>query len=151
MVTFKLGKQFMLGTATASTQIEGGDRNNIWYKWCQEGHIKDSSSSINACDHWNRVEQDTELLKKLNVQTHRMSLEWSRIEPSAGEFSEEAMKHYRDEIQLLVDNNIKPLITLHHFSEPIWFQDIGGWKEPLNCEFFIRYVRYVVRNWRSCK
>jgi len=146
MVTFKLGDQFMLGTATSSAQIEGGDTNNTWYKWCLEGHIKDSSNCINACDHWNRVEQDTELLKNLNVQTHRMSLEWSRIEPFPGEFSEEAMKHYRDEIRLLVKNNIKPLVTLHHFSEPIWFQDMGGWKKPFNCEYFIRYVRYVVEN-----
>ena len=75
-----------------------------------------------------------------------MSPEWSRIEPFPGEFSEEAMKHYRDEIRLLVKNNIKPLVTLHHFSEPIWFQDMGGWKKPFNCEYFIRYVRYVVEN-----
>ncbi|GAE87168.1 beta-glucosidase [Acetivibrio straminisolvens JCM 21531] len=121
MVTFKLNDEFMFGTATASTQIEGGDTGNTWYKWCEEGRIKDSSSCITACDHWNRVEEDTELLKDLGVQTHRMSLEWSRIEPSRGQFSEEAMKHYRDEIKLLVDSNIKPLVTLHHFSEPFGF------------------------------
>jgi len=146
MITFKLNNEFMLGTATASTQIEGGDTNNIWYKWCQEGHISDSSSCITACDHWNRVKQDTELLKDLNVQTHRMSLEWSRIEPEAGKFSEEAMNHYRDEIQQLLACNIEPLITLHHFSDPLWFQDIGGWKTPGNSELFVEYVRYVVEN-----
>lgn len=146
MDTFKLNEEFMLGTATASTQIEGGDTNNTWYRWCQEGKIKDSSSCITACDHWNRVEEDTEILKSLNVQTHRMSLEWSRIEPTPGNFSAEAMKHYRDEIQLLLDNNIKPLVTLHHFSDPIWFQNMGGWLKPENSELFIEYVRYVVEN-----
>ncbi|WP_265442798.1 glycoside hydrolase family 1 protein [Acetivibrio straminisolvens] len=146
MVTFKLNDEFMFGTATASTQIEGGDTGNTWYKWCEEGRIKDSSSCITACDHWNRVEEDTELLKDLGVQTHRMSLEWSRIEPSRGQFSEEAMKHYRDEIKLLVDSNIKPLVTLHHFSEPIWFHDMGGWKKPGNADIFIEYAKYVVEN-----
>ncbi|HEY5561423.1 MAG TPA: family 1 glycosylhydrolase, partial [Clostridiaceae bacterium] len=109
MVTFKLNEKFMLGTATASTQIEGGDTNNTWYKWCEEGHISDSSSCITACDHWNRIKQDTEILKSLNVQTHRMSIEWSRIEPELGKFSEEAMLHYRDEIKQLLVNNIQPL------------------------------------------
>jgi beta-glucosidase len=146
MDTFKLNREFMLGTATASAQIEGGDTNNTWYKWCEAGHIKDSTSCITACDHWNRVEQDIEILKRLNVQTYRMSLEWSRIEPTLGNFSAEALKHYRHEIELLLDNNIKPLVTLHHFSEPQWFQDRGGWKRPGNSEFFVEYARYVVEN-----
>lgn len=146
METFKLHEDFMLGTATASTQIEGGDKNNSWYKWCEEGHISDSSSCITACDHWNRVKEDTKLLKNLNVQTHRMSLEWSRIEPEPGKFSKEAIRHYRDEIQQLVESNIQPLITLHHFSDPLWFQDMGGWSTPGNSRLFIDYAKYAVEN-----
>lgn len=146
METFKLNKDFMFGTATASTQIEGGDRSNMWFKWSEEGHISDSSSSITGCDHWNRVEQDTELLKTLGVQTHRMSLEWSRIEPSPRVFAPGALNHYRNEIQLLLENDIKPVITLHHFSDPIWFHDRGGWSKPENIELFIEYARYVVEN-----
>ncbi len=146
MVTFKLNEDFMLGTATASTQIEGGDTNNTWYKWCQEGHISDSSSCITACDHWNRVKEDTELLKNLNVQTHRMSLEWSRIEPEPGKFSKDAIRHYRNEIGQLLESNIQPLVTLHHFSDPLWFQDMGGWKNPENSELFVDYARHVIEN-----
>jgi len=146
MVTFKLNEDFLLGTATASVQIEGGETKNTWYNWCEAGHISDKSSTITACDHWNRVEADTQLLKNLNVQTHRMSLEWSRIEPEVGQFSSEALKHYRNEIQLLLDNNIKPLVTLHHFSEPQWFQDMGGWSKSDTAELFVEFVRYVVEN-----
>jgi beta-glucosidase len=146
MVALKLGEDFLLGTATSSVQIEGGDTNNTWYKWCEEGHIKDLSSTFTACDHWHRVEEDTEILKSLGVQTHRLSLEWSRIEPAPGEFSAEATNHYREELELLLANNIQPLVTLHHFSEPIWFQELGGWLKPENSEFFVEYVRYVVEN-----
>lgn len=146
MTVFKFQDKFMLGTATSSVQIEGGDKNNTWYKWCEAGHISDSSSCLTACDHWNRVEEDTQILKSLNVQTHRMSLEWSRIEPAVGEFSVEALQHYRDEIQLLVENHIQPLLTLHHFSEPQWFHDLGGWKKPGNSKLFVKYVRWVVEN-----
>lgn len=146
MVIFKLSEDFLLGTATASVQIEGGDTNNTWYHWSKAGHISDKSTPITACDHWNRVVEDTQLLKNLNVQTHRMSLEWSRIEPEAGKFSKQALKHYKDEIKLLLDNNIRPLVTLHHFSEPQWFQDRGGWSDSANSELFIGYVRHVVEN-----
>jgi beta-glucosidase len=142
--SFILPENFLMGTATASTQIEGGDRNNTWYKWCEEGYIKDGSHCITACDHWNRVEQDTELLKELNVNSHRMSLEWSRIEPKAGVFCDEAIKHYRYEIKLLVKNGIRPLVTLHHFSEPLWFHEIGGWTNKKNSQYFLKYTEYVV-------
>lgn len=142
--SFILPKEFLMGTATASVQIEGGDRNNTWYKWCEEGHIKDGAHCITACDHWNRIEQDTELLKELNVNTHRMSLEWSRIEPKAGVFSIEAIEHYRYEIQLLVKSGIRPFITLHHFSEPLWFHEMGGWTKEENSDYFLKYTEYVV-------
>lgn len=61
MPKYKLGEDFLLGTAASSIQIEGGDTNNTWYKWCEAGHILDKSSCITACDHWNRVDQDTAL------------------------------------------------------------------------------------------
>lgn len=143
---YKFDEDFLFGTATASTQIEGGDKNNSWYRWCEAGHIIDSSSCVTACDHWNRVEEDIELLKKLKVQTHRLSLEWSRIEPSPSKYSEEAINHYRKEIQLLIDSGINPLVTLHHFSDPQWFLDIGGWTKSENVEYFINYVKYIIEN-----
>jgi beta-glucosidase len=92
------------------------------------------------------VWQDIELLKYLHIQSYRMSLEWGRIEPAEGEFSDEAIRHYRDEIQLLLDNGIRPLITLHHFSEPVWFQALGGWEKPENADLFFDYVIFVVEN-----
>lgn len=144
MSNLNFNDEFMFGTATSSTQIEGGDRNNTWYQWCEDGRIWDSSNCVRACDHWDRIDEDTELLKKLHVQTHRMSLEWSRIQPAAESFSEEAIQHYRYEIQLLLDNNIKPLISLHHFSDPIWFQEMGGWSKSENSDIYIQYVKYVV-------
>lgn len=144
MAKYKLGEDFLLGTATSSTQIEGGDTNNTWRQWCEAGHILDKSSCITACDHWNRVDQDTALLKRLNVHTHRMSLEWSRLEPLPGQYSKEALDHYRYEIELLTSNGIQPLVTLHHFSEPLWFHELGGWLKSESADYFTNYVSYVV-------
>ncbi len=144
MVEFKLPEDFLMGTATASVQIEGGDTNNTWFKWCQEGNIKDKSSCFTANDHWNRLNEDIGLLKALNVNTHRMSLEWSRIEPSRGSFSRDAISHYREELKALIANNIKPLVTLHHFSEPLWFHHAGAWENGENVAYFLDYVRFVM-------
>ncbi|SCZ78110.1 glycoside hydrolase family 1 protein [Acidaminobacter hydrogenoformans] len=144
MKPFSLPKDFLLGSATSATQIEGGDRNNTWYRWCAAGHIKDGSSCLRAADHWNRVEEDLKLLTATHQRTYRMSLEWSRIEPEAGVFSDEALAHYRRELTLLIANGLRPLVTLHHFSIPLWFADLGGFLNADSVVYFERYVRRVV-------
>jgi len=146
METFTLPKDFLLGTATAGLQIEGGDTNNSWYRWCEQKKIKDNSHCIVSNDHWNRVDEDINLMKDLKCEIYRLSIEWSRIEPKRGEFDRNAMEHYRDEIKKLRLANITPLVTLHHFSNPIWFEDIGAFLDDESVNLFERYTDYVVRN-----
>ncbi|MGE5612888.1 MAG: glycoside hydrolase family 1 protein [Bacillota bacterium] len=143
---FTLPEGFLLGCATAATQIEGGDRNNNWYAWCEKGRIKDNTSCLRANDHWNRYEEDIGLMKKLNLQVYRMGIEWSRIEPKNGEFDASAIAHYRDEIEMLIRHGIKPLVTLHHFSHPLWLCDEGEFENEKIVSYFERYTRYVVEN-----
>lgn len=144
MKTFKLPEDFIFGTATASLQIEGGDRNNNWYRFSEQGKTKDGSHCIVACDHWNRYEEDIDLMVQLNQQAYRMSLEWSRIEPRQGEFNEAALVHYRKILTLLTERGIKPLVTLHHFSNPLWFEDMGGWAHKDSPEIFLRFSEKVL-------
>ncbi|MZQ97631.1 MAG: family 1 glycosylhydrolase [Acidaminobacter sp.] len=143
---FKLPDHFLLGSATSAMQIEGGDRNNTWFKWCEEGRIKDGSSCLRAADHWNRIDEDLRLLTDTHQQVYRMGLEWSRIEPENGVFSDAAILHYRRELSLLKENGIQPMVTLHHFSIPLWFADLGGFLNPNCATYFERYVRYVVEH-----
>lgn len=142
--SFDLPKDFMLGSATSATQIEGGDKNNSWYEWCLWGNIEDGSSCLRAADHWNRYEEDIELLKKLNHKVYRMSIEWSRIEPRKGSFDKKAIAHYKAELELLKRNGIRPLVTLHHFSNPVWFESEGGFENKSCVKNFVRYAEYVV-------
>jgi beta-glucosidase len=83
-------------------------------------------------------------MKRLNHGVCRMGLEWSRIEPEKGVFDDSAMEHYRSEIRLLLDSGIKPLVTLHHFSHPMWFVREGEFESASCVRSFERYVRYVV-------
>lgn len=143
MTKYKLPKSLLLGVATAATQIEGGDYQNNWYEWGEQGNIKGGASSIVACDHWNRVDEDISLMKDMSIETYRMSIEWSRIEPFEGQWSDEGIKHYIDEVDLLLKNNILPLVTLHHFSSPIWIQNLGGWANKNTIKYFVRFSEKV--------
>lgn len=142
---FSLPDDFLLGVATAATQIEGGDRNNNWYRWFEAGHVKDGSDPSVACDHWNRVGEDTALLAELGCHTYRLGVEWSRIEPEPNRYDEEAIAHYRDELQRLRDADIRPLLTIYHFSHPLWFEDMGGWMSRRSIECYLRFAEVVVR------
>ncbi|HEY9093603.1 MAG TPA: family 1 glycosylhydrolase, partial [Candidatus Cryosericum sp.] len=146
METFALPKGFLLGTATSSLQIEGGDRNNTWYRWVQTGHVKDGTTCFVAADHWNHVAEDIALMQQLHLQTYRMSLEWSRIEPEQGRFDGDALQHYRKEVEMLVAAGIRPLVTLHYFTNPLWAEDAGGWLNPEAADWFERYTSHVVES-----
>ena len=127
-------KSFIWGTATASHQVEGNCKNN-WsefekgFKNNGKPNIKDAQISGLACDHWQRYKSDIELIKSLGVKHYRFSLEWSKIEPELGVFNDEALNHYSDVIDELLKNNIEPVITLHHFSHPIWFDKLGAFEK----------------------
>ena len=133
---------FSLGFATAATQIEGGDAPTIWHSWADAGGAVDGSTPRVAGDHWNRVEEDVEILRSLGVKHHRMGLEWARIQPEPGRFDPAAIEHYRHELGLLRDAGITPLVTLHHFNDPIWFDELGGFRGA--SPRFGDYVRHVV-------
>ena len=134
-----------LGVATAATQIEGGEADTNWHDWARTpGHIVDGSSPSRACDHWNRVAEDTALLAELGIRHYRMGLEWARIEPRPGEFDQDAIEHYRAELDGLRRAGVRPLATLHHFNNPMWFERQGGFTAPESPTVFERYLRHVV-------
>ncbi len=141
---FKLPQNLLLGSATAATHIEGGKQNHNWYRWSELGNIKDGTHSKVACDHINRIEEDVQLIKDINNETYRLGVEWSRIEPEEGKFSEEGIAVYRKELELLLANNIKPLVTIWHFSNPLWMEDDGGWTNPKSIDRFLNFSKYVV-------
>ena len=153
-------KNFFWGTATASHQVEGNCKNNNWYNWennfNSDGNprIKDNQKAGLACDHWNRFKDDVALLKELGVSHYRLSLEWSKIETEKNKFNEDALNHYSEVIDFLLENNIVPYVTLHHFTNPTWFDELGSFEKEKNIDFFINFCELVfnrysdkVSNW----
>jgi len=137
-------EDFLWGTATAAHQVEGGNHANDWWAWEQvPGHIKNGDRSDPACEHYRRFNADFDLLRSLHQNAHRLSVEWSRIEPAPGEFSPTALAHYRDVLQALRDRGMEPMVTLHHFTNPTWIADAGGWEAADTAEHFASFAERV--------
>lgn len=135
---------FLWGTASASHQNEGGNPPNQWQRWEQEGHILSGEACGDAADWWRRAETDFERAEQLENNALRLSLEWSRIEPAEGRWDSTAIERYRVMLGTLRQRYILPVVTLHHFTEPLWFVERGGFKNVENIRYFVRYVKYVV-------
>ncbi len=146
MSGFKLKNNMLLGVASAATQIDGGDLGHTWNDWYEKGHIKDGSDPAVATGHWERWREDVMLMHRMGIQTYRFGIEWARVEPREGEFDEEAISHIKEEIMLLLALGIKPLVTLHHFTNPMWFENKGGWEKYENVRAFLLYAEKVVKS-----
>jgi beta-glucosidase len=135
-------KDFLWGAATASFQVEGGIDNCDWAQAGRDGLVPLCGR---ACDHYNRYEADFDILRELGHNAHRFSVEWARIEPKEGEFDSEAIDHYKTVLRALHERNITPLVTIWHFTVPLWFSETGGWQRSDAPQVFMRYAKHVVQ------
>ena len=139
-----LPDDLLLGCATSATQIEGGDVAHSWSRHCDDGKTRDGSHTRDAGGHWERVAEDVDLLERMHQQTYRMSIEWARVQPEKDRWDEDALARYREELGLLRDKGIVPLVTLHHFTNPLWVEHARGWENREILDAFLAYVEVVV-------
>lgn len=135
-------RDFLWGSATSSHQVEGDNKNNDWWRWESEGKTKDPS--LKACDQYKCYKEDFNLARELNHNAHRFSLEWSRIEPKEGSYDEDALNHYRDMVRTLRLLGIEPIVTLNHFTLPLWLYEKGGWLSAKSEDIFAAFVEKAV-------
>lgn len=133
---------FLWGAATSAHQVEGNNIKNDWWEW-EQTRPEEFRSAV-ACDQYNRYEEDFDLAKSLNHNAHRLSIEWSRIEPEEGKFDLEEIRHYQDVLKALKDRGLTVMLTLHHFTNPLWFAKKGGWENGKSAFYFERFVKTVV-------
>src|SRR4030043_358097 len=145
--SFHYPRGFLWGSATAAYQVEGNNVNSNWFAWEKEpGRIIHGDKAGLACDWWNgRWREDFDRAADGYQNAHRMSIEWSRIQPTPDRWDEDALNRYVEMVRGLVELNMTPLITLHHFSDPQWFVEQGGWENESAAEYFVKYVRKVVQ------
>jgi len=138
-------KGFLWGAATAAHQVEGNNINSDL--WLIE-HLKDSmfrEPSGDACDHYHLYEQDINMLADLGLTAYRFSIEWARIEPERGYFSQAELQHYRRMLEACQRRKITPLVTYSHFTVPRWFAMDGAWENPDSSSPFANYCERATR------
>lgn len=135
---------FLWGTGISAYQSEGNNTNSD--AWLME-NLQPSmfrERSGDACDSYHRFDEDFALAAGLGFNCHRFGVEWARIEPSEGQFSNAVLDHYARMLEACVARGLKPIITLNHFTTPLWFARRGGFEAADAPEIFARYCQVVV-------
>ena len=158
---------FLWGASTAAHQVEGDNHNNwsVWEKSVAKQHAKIAKNQLawvpvwdkiapqatnpnnyisgKGVEHYQRYKQDFQLLKQLNLNSFRFSIEWSRIEPECGVFDQDALNHYRQYIAELKRQGITPMLNLWHWTHPVWFEEAGGFARKSNLVYFRRFLKEI--------
>ena len=132
---------FLWGTATSAHQVEGNNIHNDWWEWEQTRPPEFRSGE--AADQYNRYEEDFGWVQSLGHNAHRLSIEWSRIEPEEGKFNQEEIDHYKKVLKTLKDRDIKVMLTLWQFTTPQWLSKKGGWTNSKAAGYFERFVKKI--------
>lgn len=141
MTTALSSNGFLWGASTSAHQIEGGNTNNDFWRLENALPPETEERSGDACDSYHRWREDLDIVASLGLNSYRFSLEWSRIMPTPDHVSRAALGHYRRIIEGCHARGLTPVVTLHHFTNPLWFADRGGWRNAANIGAFEQYVR----------
>jgi len=138
---------FLWGSSTSNFQDSGvlcGNSN--WSDWILS---EDLQPIGNSTDHWNLYPEDFKKLRGMGLNSLRFSIEWSAIEPSEGEWNGAAIQHYHEYIDKLLEEKITPMVTMHHFTHPRWFEDKGAFEHRENIDHFVRYCDKIFTEFSS--
>jgi beta-glucosidase len=139
-------EEFLFGVATAAYQIEGavhedGRTDSIWDAFCRvPGAVVNGDNGDVACDHYHRYASDVALMADLGIQTYRFSTSWARIRPDGGGVNAKGLDFYSRLVDELLENDIKPWLTLYHWDLPQALEDAGGWA---NRDTAFRFADYA--------
>lgn len=134
-------KDFLFGASSAATQIEEGNKNTDWWWYglpeSEGGAGKLKTPVGDAAMGYSLWTTDVNILAAMHLNSYRFSIEWGRVWPNGpdADYDKEALAHYRKQILDMKDAGVKPMVTIHHFSNPIWTEDFlhPQSKEPKEC------------------
>jgi beta-glucosidase len=150
----KFPNGFLWGVSTSAYQIEGGIVND-WSEWEKtefriknlefRGFNHDDFICGNACDSYNKYEEDFDLAKDMGCGAFRLGIEWARVEPQKGKYNMEEIEHYRKVLKTLRARGLKSVVTLWHWTNPVWLAAEGGWTNKKVVEYFSDYTELIVK------
>jgi beta-glucosidase len=159
---------FLWGASTSAHQVEGGNHNQ-WSVWELENartlaaksayqygdldswasikkQAKDPSNYVSgkAANHYERYADDFDLARRLNMNAFRFSVEWSRVQPTADTWDESALQHYKHYVSEMKRRGLEPVMTLFHFTMPVWFAEMGGFEKKSNIKYFVAFADKIL-------
>jgi beta-glucosidase len=139
--SLKFPDQFLWGTATSPTQVEGHIQNE-WTDFTAQ----DGGNCRIACDHYHRYPEDVDWMTKLGTNAYRFGIEWGRLQSAPfAPLNQAELARYVDLLDRLKAAGITPMVVLHHFSNPPWINAAGGWTHSATIAAFVDYVRKLVQ------
>ena len=138
-------KGFLWGAAISAHQSEGNDLNSD--SWLLENLAETvyKEPSGDACDSYHRYDQDFAIARSIGLTCYRFGIEWARIEPESGHFSQAELDHYRKMLASCRAHGLLPIVTYNHFTVPRWFAMRGGWEAPDSADLFARFCERATR------
>lgn len=147
-------KNFLWGTSTSAYQIEGGNKND-WSEWerspKRQTQLKKENKNLKnyvcgeACSSYFKYEEDFDLAKSLNTNTIRIGIEWARINPKRDLIDVKAIRHYHKVLDSAHARGLKIVLTLWHWTNPIWIAENGGWSNKKTLGYFLKYVELITQ------
>ncbi len=151
-MTHEFPSAFLWGAATSAYQIEGspladGAGPSIWHRFVRTpGLVKNGDTGDVACDHYNRMQDDVALMKRLGLTAYRFSIAWARVLPEGrGKVNEAGLGFYERLVDTLLEHGIQPMATLFHWDLPAALDDRGGWLNPDVADWFADYAGVMYR------
>ena len=141
----RMPKGFLWGAAISAHQSEGNDINSD--SWLLENLPETvyKQPSLDACDSYNRYAEDLAIAKAIGLNCYRFGIEWARIEPEAGKFSQAELDHYRRVLEACRGHGLLPILSYNHFTVPRWFAMRGGWEVKDSADLFARYCERATK------
>ena len=147
---FSFPDGFLWGAATSAYQVEGspladGAGPSIWHRFTRTPWLVPSGDNGDvACDHYRRYEEDVQLMRGLGLNAYRFSISWSRVMPEGrGRINEKGLDFYRRLVDALLENGIRPNVTLYHWDLPEALDNLGGWLNRDVASWFADYARVM--------
>jgi len=135
-----LPQGFLWGTAISAHQSEGNNINSDAWLCENVSPTLFREPSRDACDSYNRFEEDIAIAADLGFNCHRIGIEWARIEPEPGMFSSAELDRVRRLLDACHRRGLAPMVTYNHFTVPRWFAARGGFEVTDGADLFARFA-----------
>jgi len=143
---------FLWGAAVSAYQVEGspladGAGASVWHRFSHTpGLVSDGETGDVACDFYRRYGDDIHLMRELGLTAFRFSVSWSRVLPEGrGRVNRRGLDFYERLVDALLEQRIRPFVTLFHWDLPAALDDRGGWLNPDIAGWFAEYGQVLFR------